>query len=230
VVTLKKATLISLFSFFIVITLFNVVSAGDTFFIVPDSGFYIVAQVQDTFKINTNLTINFFVYNETNGGLIDNSSTNCSVYLADDKGELLVNGDASYTGEEYWNFLILSGNFSRIGSYNLGISCVNGNQGGAFVKYFETTAIGIQYESIFLSPIMLTLLSLFCIFLAFGLYAKIPSLGFIASICLMIAGIYTMIYGLNVVTDLYTRAIAVVMLGVGFIIMFISAYEWFTFD
>jgi hypothetical protein len=53
-----------------------------------------------------------------------------------------------------------------------------------------------------------------------------PEIGFISGISFIITGVYSMIYGIADLADLYTRAIAIVCLGLGFIIMFMSAYSF----
>jgi len=65
------------------------------------------------------------------------------------------------------------------------------------------------------------------LFVGLGIGLKIPPLGFIGSILLILAGMYAMIYGLCDVANLYTRGIAISLLGLGIIFMFSSAYEWF---
>ena len=137
---IKKLILGNLIFLFVII---NLVSSA-IFIVNPDDGYYIISQLQEVYKKNQNLTIDFFVYNESNGGLIDNSSTNCTVFLANNKGELIVNGLASYTPEGYWKFFISKGNLTKTGTYNLGISCVSPTQGGAFTKSLEITPSGIN--------------------------------------------------------------------------------------
>lgn len=92
-------------------------------------------------------------------------------------------------------------------------------------KYFVNPS-GEKQNSIFENPLFLILLLLSLVFLGLGAAFKIPSLGFIGSLILTIGGIYTMIYGVNNITNLYTRAIGLVSIGVGLLFMFISAYEW----
>jgi hypothetical protein len=42
----------------------------------------------------------------------------------------------------------------------------------------------------------------------------------------LLGGIYTMIYGFNNVTNLYTRGVAITLIGIGVAFMISSAYEW----
>ena len=91
---------------------------------------------------------------------------------------------------------------------------------------FKVTPSGIQQNSVFENTEFIILLVLAIIFLALGVGFKLPTLGFIGSILLILLGIYTMIYGFNNVTNLYTQGSALTIIGLGIIFMFISAYEW----
>lgn len=66
-------------------------------------------------------------------------------------------------------------------------------------------------------------------FIGLGMGLKIPPLGFIGSILLILAGMYVMIYGLSDVTNLYTKGAAIALLGLGFILMIAASYEWLSF-
>ena len=69
-------------------------------------------------------------------------------------------------------------------------------------------------------------MALATLLLVLGFYLNLVSLGFIGSIMFLLSGIYTMIYGLNDIMNLYTRGIAIALIGLGFIFMYFSAYEW----
>ena len=92
--------------------------------------------------------------------------------------------------------------------------------------FFSITPSGIIQNSILENPILIILFVLSLIFLGVGVGFKIASLGFIGSILLALSGIWTMIYGFNNITNLYTRSVALALIGLGIIFMFISAYEW----
>jgi hypothetical protein len=85
---------------------------------------------------------------------------------------------------------------------------------------------GITQSSVFNNPIFLILLLLALVFLGFGMALKISAIGFIGSILLLVNGIYVEINGVNSVNNFYTQVIAIVAIGLGLILMFISAYEY----
>ena len=91
---------------------------------------------------------------------------------------------------------------------------------------YTVSPSGVIQDSIAKNSVLLVLVILALIFLAIGAYYKLASFGFIGSILLILSGIYTMIYGFNNYTDLYTRGAAIALIGLGIVIMFVSAYEW----
>ena len=98
-----------------------------------------------------------------------------------------------------------------------------------WVGDFEVTTTGKEGKSFLLNPILIFLATFSLIFIILGISVKIPALGFIGSILMILAGIYTMIYGFGDVANLYTQGVAIALIGLGFIFMFSSAYEWFSF-
>jgi len=91
---------------------------------------------------------------------------------------------------------------------------------------FKINPTGVAQTSILNNAIPIILILLALLFLGLGLGFQNPALGFIGSILLILSGIYLMIYGFNDTTNLYTRGVAITMLGLGIIFMIVSAYEW----
>ena len=115
---------------------------------------------------------------------------------------------------------------STIGEYIVnGFGDPDGKQ-TSWTYDFKITSTGFLEKSVLLNPLILIFLFIFIIFFSFALKTRTAWLGFISSIPLILAGIYTMIYGFDGMTNLYTRGISVVLLGLGLIIMIISAYDW----
>ena len=218
----KKKIFLFFSLIFLVITM-NYVLGSVYNIINPDDGYYIISQLQDVYKKDENITINFFVYNESNGDLIDNSSTNCLVFLSDDKGELIVHGDAIYTAEGYWNFVIEAGNFSEIGKYNLGISCTSPIQGGAFVKYFEVTSTGLERFNMIIIMIALTAISYIILF-----YSKTTGkyvFEFFSGLLLTLIGIYIVASGFEGIRNIVIQGFGVINIGIGFIAILEGSFK-----
>ena len=91
---------------------------------------------------------------------------------------------------------------------------------------FEVNPTGTNQTSFWDNPMIIILGLIGLTLVIFGATKGIPWFGFIGSIMFILLGIYTMIYGFNDVTSLYTRGVSIAILGIGLIFMFSSAYEW----
>lgn len=124
-----------------------------------------------------------------------------------------INMTSAGSGEFYYLF----NSTSDYGRYYIrGIS--NGCE-KTFATYFEITPFGKLGVLIFLVVLAFG-------FIGLGIGLKNPPLGFIGSVLLVLSGMYVMIYGISDVANLYTRGIAISLLGLGVIFMVSSAYEW----
>lgn len=95
---------------------------------------------------------------------------------------------------------------------------------------FSVTPTGESQKSFSDNPLLLILLFLGILLMAAGIWHKVATLGFLGAVSFILAGMYAMIYGINSVTNLYTRASAGVLIAVGIFFLFISTYEWFQED
>ena len=100
-------------------------------------GLIIVTSPQQYLKQNQDFTVNFFVHNQSNGRHISNSSTNCSFYLDNSNGTLVLSQKVNYNENDYWDIVIKGGNFSETEQYNYGIDChhtfLGGSTSGAYI-------------------------------------------------------------------------------------------------
>ena len=118
-------------------------------------------------------------------------------------------------------------NTSKLGEYIVnGFGDLNGEKIAWNYNLFVTET-GITDKSIFDNPLMLILIALALIFLFIGIRTETIWLGFMSSIMFLLSGIYTTIYGLNDITNMYTQGIGISLIGIGIIIMFVSVYEGF---
>lgn len=137
---------------------------------------------------------------------------------------LNLNEAMTENGVDY-NYTFCSTNVEGDMSYK-----VCGDKDGEFICEtidLRITPLGTSNLSIFNNPLLLLLAGLALIFLFLGIYFSNPSLGFISSVLFILAGVYLMIYGFNDITNLYTRGGAVSLIGLGFVILFASGYEWY---
>jgi len=121
------------------------------------------------------------------------------------------------SGEFYYPFN-LTNEFGRYDVRGISDGCEK-----TFATYFEITPFGNLWVLIFL-------VILAFVFIVFGMVIKMPPLGFIGAVLLLLSGMYVMIYGISDVANLYTRGIAISLLGIGVLFMISSSYEWISGD
>lgn len=112
------------------------------------------------------------------------------------------------------------------GTYEYSSTCCRGTECDDHSSNFKITSTGVIQTSILENPIIIILIALGLALLILGVYLTVPALAFFAALMFLLGGIYTMIYGFNNVTDLYTRGIAITLIGIGIIFMFLTVYEW----
>jgi len=138
-----------------------------------ENGYTIVASGRIYIHQGQSYTINFFVYNRSNGATINNSLVNCTFYMTNSTGDLINSNKTNYN--EYWFYQIDSSNFSQMGEYNYGISCIHHTKiyGGAYVGEFEVTKLGKEFtqEQSILYLIIVGVLILLLVFFIYGAIA-----------------------------------------------------------
>jgi hypothetical protein len=133
-----------------------------------ESGYTIVSNPQYLLEQNQPNQINFFVYNTSNGALIDNTTVTCNFFLADNKGEVIFFGKTQYFTDGHWGIDVAGGNFSRLGEYGYGINCQDGGLGGALSGVLQVTTDG--NENNLQRGVISIALILFFILLGVGFY------------------------------------------------------------
>lgn len=163
----KYALIISIIFLFIIIP--NVSSAPPVTTVQQFAeGYSLVENPHKYLKLNEDYQYNFFVYNMSTGLLVDNSTLNCSFFLANNTGNLIFFTDANYIEDGYWQVEILGSNFSESGGYPYGVSCQDG-RGGALAGILEVTESGVEITEA-RSILIIGLLGLLVFFLFLSLY------------------------------------------------------------
>jgi len=139
--------------------------------------------------------------------------------------QIILTNQAMTRNENLFNYSFCSTN--KTGIYTYGFCNIEGD---CYSNSFEINPIGKISTSILNNPYLLILGLLGLILVLFGAVKGIPWFGFIGSIMFLLLGVYTMIYGFDNGTDLYTRGVAITLLGMGFIFLFTSSYEWLSED
>lgn len=109
-----------------------------------------------------------------------------------------------------------------LGDYHVNVYCSNGTYGGNAESKIEVTTTGRDVNNTLIIIILIVALILFLI----ALFIKNHAMGFVAGVLFVISGSYTMIYGFTYVNDMYTRAIALVILSFGAFVSLIAGIEW----
>jgi len=156
------------------------------------------------------------------------ATTNCNITIIYPNSTIMVNNqNTTNLLNGKFNYSITSAQTNVNGEYIVRVGCSGNGLNNSADFTYEVNPTGREGKSFLLNPILIFLTIFAFIFLGLGIILKIPPLGFIGSILLILAGMYTMIYGFSDVTNLYTRGVAVALLGLGIIFMLSSAYEWF---
>jgi hypothetical protein len=136
----------------------------------PD-GYILVESGHKNFKIGQDYLYNIFVYNYSNGKIINNDTVMCHLDLANYSGNIITHGDMIYNIDGHWSYFIDGGNFSYIGYYPYGVSCID-ESGGVLSGIFEVTYLGKELsvgESILYIGFLTLMILLFIVnFVAIG--------------------------------------------------------------
>ena len=132
---------------FIFIFLISSVS-GQPAFITNDlaTGLDIDPLVYGNLKQSQDFTLHLHVYNNTNGLLVTNATTNCSVHLYNSSGNhILTSMNIDWDNKAEWELVINGNNFSKVGVYSMEVWCygrLGSGVGGANRLYFDVTSAG----------------------------------------------------------------------------------------
>ncbi len=144
----------------------------------------------------------------------------CNITITDPFNNVTVSNAPMTREDTYYNFTLTDTN--ELGIYNYLTDCGNSTFSGSNEGTLEVTTTGKNVNSTLTIIILLVALVLFVI----ALITKEHSIGFISGVLFLLSGIWIMIYGLTYVSDMYTRAIAIVLLGFGLLLILTAGYEW----
>lgn len=225
-----------IFLFFLVsLILVSFISAAPPLQTITGSDYLqILTPAWDTVQQYENVDFYWHVFNLTK--YLTNATVECSfhLYSLEKGGEhiLTVNEVSGFNNGRDFEVSVSGRNFTEPGEYRYLIECKTPKaksesyQVGGIEEAFEVTPTGRHLEnSILDNPILLILGLLGTGLVIFGTIKGIPWFGFIGGIMFLLVGIYTMIYGFNDTTDIYTRGVAITLIGMGLIFTLTSAYE-----
>ena len=212
-----------LFLFLFLLFLFPLVSAVPpiTTEFVGDTGLAIETSIMDYYKINDGACIQIFVFNRTNGEILEYPAVSCEVFLSNRNGTELLNGYPT-AHLNHFEMCRTPDIVTEIGTYSVTMVCNSSTVGGFNTHYFEATETGKPKGIV----ILIILFGFGLTLLLLGILLHNPWLGFVSSIMMLLSGMYALIYGLNQVQNFYTQGVGITLIGFAFVIMFSSAYEW----
>jgi hypothetical protein len=108
-----------------------------------------------------------------------------------------------------------------LGIYRNSMYCSDGINSGSEIFYFRINQTGDNRTS----TLFLILALGSVIVLGFGVLFQNEYIGFIAGGLFIVTGVYVMIYGFADLSDMYTRAIAYVSIGLGLIFEVAAGYK-----
>jgi len=156
-----------------------------------------------------------------NDGNLCDSSFGCSLSIYHPDGSIILDNVSMehQTNEGYYNYTV--GTLLFNGEYRNRMTCTDGTLSGSEVFYFDITPTGDDRGN----NLFLIFAIASGIFMVLGLIFKNNTLGFISGALFIVTGVYSMIYGIANLADVYTRLISFVMIGVGVLFIIASAYE-----
>lgn len=150
------------------------------------------------------------------------SNATCSVFLRDlDGNYLITDQSATNGGEGNFNYSVDGSMILTAGDYPFKANCNDGVLAGTNSGFLRVTPTGDErgiswFLILFFGAIIV---------LALSLITKNAYFGTIAGIFVTIAGVYTMIFGFNNLTNIYTQILGLIGIGLGFYVMFASVGE-----
>jgi len=181
----------------------------------------LISAETETYQVNQNVDLRFTC---TSNNAIPSSSATFNITVNYPNGSSFIdNKQTTALGNGAFNYTVL---FKETGLYKVQMFCYDGSSSYSNEGYYDITPTGKIQTSISNNPILIILGILGIGIIIFGVIKGLSWLGFIGSVMLILLGVYTMIYGFNNAIDIYTRGTALVIIGLGVIFMFASAYDW----
>lgn len=141
---------------------------------------------------------------------------NCTLTVYNPNGTTLVDNQKMTNSTGYYNYTL--GPIFLNGEYRNRMTCTNGVDSGSEIFYFDVTPGGNYNVFLILGLSALILL-------AFAYFFKDNVIGFIAGVVFIVVGVYTMIYGVADLSNIYTRAISFISIGLGLLFAIAGAYN-----
>lgn len=150
-------------------------------------------------------------------------TASCNLTVVKPSGEVILNNMPTTNQVSYYNYSLPGQD--TLGDYGSKLVCYDPVAGfsGSQDFIFTITSTGKAGGSSLMLVLILFGAGIFLFALALKMHNEY--VGFAAGGVFLTTGVYIMIYGLGVLSDFYTRAIAYVALGFGLLILIAAAYD-----
>jgi hypothetical protein len=145
------------------------------------------------------------------------AATICKLTVYDPENLVILNNQEMTYSVSYFNYTLPNGNYS-LGSYKCDMMCTYSGISGSQSFYLEIETGGNIYLFIILSIFSVIILVL-------GFTMKNQTIGFISGTAFILTGLYSFIFGIGNLANLYTDGIAIISLGMGLFFMISAAYD-----
>ena len=144
----------------------------------------------------------------------------CNITISDADLNLVVLNSPMTRNDTIYNYTFADAN--TLGIYAGNIYCDNTTFSGNEEITIMVTTTGREPNMMITILLLLSSLGIFLL----ALYLKSHAIGFMSGLLFSVSGMYILIYGLGNLTDLYTQAIALVIMAFGSFVVLIAGYEW----
>jgi hypothetical protein len=149
------------------------------------------------------------------------ASAICNTTIVDPNNLILLNGITMTRNGAMFEINLTAAQTSVLGEYQFNVACVDGSRSGSrFLKFYSTPTGDGRGLGLFL---ILAFASLITFVTAVTL--RNEYLGFISGSLFIVAGVYTMIYGISNLADVYTRSMSYIFLAIGVFSVLVSGIE-----
>ena len=152
-------------------------------------------------------------------GAFCSAGATCRITIYDPTNTIIVNNQLMDYHTSYWNYTLPPQNDSyMIGFYKSDMSCTDTGNSGSETFWFEVKTGGNM--GLFLIMALASFVLLFTAIVMTNEY-----LGFATGALFILTGLFSIIYGVGDLANMYTNSIGYVSLGLGLFFLFAAAYS-----
>jgi len=152
-------------------------------------------------------------------GAICTGDYDCTITVYNPEGDIIIDNQDMSNQTSYYNYS-MNPLFVN-GDYRTRVTCTDGTNSGSEIFYFQITNTGDGTGISMFLILGITAIVLLIISIAMANYY----VSFASGVMFIITGLYVMVYGIKFVADMYTRAVAFVLIGLGLLFTIVSGYH-----